>query len=1246
MSDIGIDGFDGIDGFGEAGFGSTGQENQLPPGLQVGFGTDAIHPIVNATLEENLKVLAIKSPHAARAIESAMSSSSVSFYTTDEGIDGADYNGMAMASRRRPMSEAKRFAQKIDPSKVACCAVMGFGLGYHCGTLLEQLGRVGVVMCFEPDVGLLRAVLEKIDYTALFKTGRFFLFTQADDTVAISQGFAGIEAVIGMGVEIVSHPPSTQRLGDSSKVFGQGFTTVLKATRTHVMTTLANSRVSFRNALMNLDVYSASAGIESLKDTQKGKPAIVVSAGPSLAKNIELLRDPKVRDSMVIIAVQTVLRQLLDHGIKPHFVAALDYHEISKRFYEGITAEDVQGVRLIAEAKANPAIFEAFPGEVLCVSDSILNDLIGDTLGKEMGTLESGGTVAHLCYYFARFLGCDPVIFIGQDLGFSDGQYYSAGAAIHQVWSGELNPHNTLEMMEWQRIVRMRGLIRKRTDIHGRSIYLDEQMSAYLAQFESDFEKDLQRGLRVIDATEGGVMKAHTQAMSLAKAIEVYGAGEKLSLAQTTHLRNQNETHRRAVEKRVDQIIRDGKKIAAYSDETVRLLEEINTHQRDQKRVNTLIGRVQSIRDKVVQFEVAFRFTEAVNQVGVLNRMKQDRGIDLGAETNTMERQRLQIQRDITNVTWTRDAALAMVEQLESAKLAFRGEIAKQVSDRPESQTAQSDSSVSRKDCVHAGVLVDPEFGGLGTRRDLREQITDGFNALELTIARLDQSEQLDGITIITPEPDVIGQMVGLIKTRLPMQVVGVDRQRFRDHAKRVGAARMQSSSCWRGSIGMLSVYDEQFDPSLVWQVMNGQNIDAIAIVGGDWAMIDPRLVDQTIQRFRIQDSDKRIAFSQAVAGLGTMVVDRETIGMFAKADTQGIKRNPLATIGALVGYIPTVPQFDPIAKGVCVEVSTTKRDVGVRMIADSMSRVAMMREAYQSVDDSSTGALSDTVIKFAGKQCEKYERACPQRVVIETCTGRLIGGDWGQWKRGSAEPIERQSISFDQVHQLLKEIASKREDATVVFDGVGDPLMHPQAIELVELAKECGIACVELRTDLTRDGLDMSKLMDSGLDILSVDVLAETRERYTKLCNADRLEAVYEHVQKVFDVMRSDSSCAMWFVPRLTRCDAVYEDIEAFFDKWLMLCGSAVIDPLPTGVDDQLVKALPNPQRRNEQLVRSTLRVRCDGVVVDQDHHVLGDVNVFDVGIELAYRSACSMSGSSLVEAKSGTLVADESAA
>ncbi len=139
---------------------------------------------------------------------------------------------------------------------------------------------------------------------------------------------------------------------------------------------------------------------------------------------------------------------------------------------------------------------------------------------ETLNALHVGTTVAHLCYSVARWLGCDPVALIGQDLGFTDGLYYARGTAIDEVWSPELSPFNTIEMMEWQRIMRHRVHLRKVRDIFGRSIYTDAQMEGYLHKFEAIFAADKAQGRTIIDATEGGVAKASTEIMTLAEALE------------------------------------------------------------------------------------------------------------------------------------------------------------------------------------------------------------------------------------------------------------------------------------------------------------------------------------------------------------------------------------------------------------------------------------------------------------------------------------------------------------------------------------------------------------------------------------------------------------------------------------------------------------------------------------------------------------------------------------------------------
>lgn len=1199
-------------------------------------------PSDDSLLERNLTALAKRSPIEAHRIREATERADVTFIETQEGIS-ATIGGIALASKRRPRSEADKLAGAYDAEEIAIAGVIGFGVGYHCESILSRLGEWGLVACFEPDVALLRGVLARIDFTRMFESGSFVLITDPNDSVRCNQAFHGNEALVGMGVQLIAHAPSAGRLVATSDRFSQTFTSALRAARTHVVTTLANSRTTLRNALMNTDHYVRSAGIAGLRDCCKGRPAIVVSAGPSLEKNIELLRDPSVRERFVIVAVQTVLKPLLANGIKPHFVAALDYHEVSGRFYEGLSEEDVRGVRLIAEAKANPVILDAFPGEVICPGDDLLDRLLGDELRRDRGNLPLGATVAHLCYNFARYLGCDPVILIGQDLGFSDGQYYASGAAIHNVWGSELSAHRTIEMFEWERIARMRAHLQEREDIYGKTIYSDEQMCSYLAMFEQMFLEDAAKGWTIIDASEGGVRKQHTQVMTLRDAIDAY-AGEPVDLPNT----QRGETGREIdpqVLARIKRLITDAERIAQLSEQSATILREMLDNQQNQQRVGKLIERVNANRDVVMSKGDAFHLIESVNQIAVLNRLKRDRVIKLrAADASAMDKQRYQIERDIENVNWTRDAARSVAEQLGHVMGVLKGERCKVTSDQPDPQLQVANTETDAHQRVHAMVLVDPDHGGLGTSRTLAAQVLSdgagGLNVLQTTLTRIDASEQTDGITLVTTDAACARELIGAIELTHPVEIVEVDASIVRDHTQRVGRARMQSSSSWRGSLGMLSVFDEATHPSLFADIMASKGIDAAAVVGADWAMIDPALVDEIVTRFRALNSDKRIAFSQASAGLGTMVVDRETMESLRDASELNGRRNHLATLGALISYLPTAPQADPIVRGVCVQVHPELRDAGVRAIADSAQRVDAIRGAYASITD----PLGADALMCAQELRETSKVRLPRTLVLETCTGRLIAGTWGAWKRGKVDTVERKPIEMSAAHQLMRELGMGREDACIVFDGAGDPLMHPGALDLVTLAKEDGIACVEMRTDLMREGVDAAELIESGVDILSVDIISDDPIVYQELAGVDGYERVFDRLQSIHD---ANADGSIWLAARMTRCEQTLEQIESFYDKWLLLSGGAIIDPVPACARDQRIRAMDIPHWRREQMERETMRVRCDGVVIDADGRAImaqgTEINAIEEGIERAYQRMRSAVRASALEIK---LSAEEFAA
>ena len=1153
-------------------------------------------------LERNLIALSRASPEVAALVRRARPRSDVSFHVASDGAlsgtIGSPTGERALCSRRRPLEEARRLAESVPIQSAGAVVVLGFALGHHVAALAGRLKRAGVVLVFEPDVELLRAVFERIDHSGWLSESNVAIYTDPDDTTPIAGSISGFEGLVALGVKFLSHPASTARLGDRGERFSEAVTRVVSSVRMTVVTTLVQVQATIRNLLMNVAHYATVPGVADLCGAAAGRAAVVVSAGPSLARNIEQLSRPGVRDRVVIIAVQTVLKTLLEHGIRPHFVTALDYHEISRRFYEGLSAGDVEGVALVAEPKANAAILDAFPGRIRCPADEALDQLLGAELAREMGTITGGATVSHLAYYLARHMGCDPVILIGQDLGFTDGQYYAAGAAIHRVWAGELNDLNTLEMMEWQRIVRGRRTLRSATDVLGRPIYTDEQMATYLMQFERDFAGDRQRGLRIIDATEGGVAKRHTDAMPLGEALDANAGDGRLDLPDPAIGEDRHRTIKR-VRERLRRVRQDCWQIARRSRRTERLLEEMIEVHGDQPHVNELIGAVNAIRDEVVRLQPAFSLVDRLNQAGALNRIRADRMIELDESLSPLDRQRRQIERDTKNVRWLGDAADEMGRMLDDAIRVLGGSAKVTRDPPPDDPESDADGGgaparASRRRRVWAVIPVEPDQTGLGTPRDLAEAFVLGRNPLSLVVERLSRCRRLDGVVLLAQDPSRVGALLGGASGSV--RIVGVKAGLISDHARAIRGARLWAGACWRGGLGSLTCYDECLIPSATLAAMDEVGADAAVLVGADWALVDPVLVDRVIERHLERPSSYRLTFTQACPGLGACLVDRSVVLDMAQ---QRQRVGSWATIGGLLGYVPIAPRSDPIAQPVCVHVDSGLRDAGLRLIPDSPQRRAMLAEALEALGGDVLRAPSEAIVELVARHCATP--ALPGEIVLEP-TATDVGGLRSAWNES---PMPAGAVMDPALAQRVLEQACRGGNAPAVTIGAGDsgggrdPLGGAGFLDLVRVARECGAAGVHVRTDLDVEPGVGEALLGGDVDVVSVDLLAGTAPTYEALTGSDRFDRVVENLKGLIGGRSSVSGIAVpWIVPRITRCDEVYEQIEAFCDQWLLRAGACVIDPLPKAVAGGRIEPLPLPESARRRRQRTRMVVCADGTV------------------------------------------------
>lgn len=177
------------------------------------------------------------------------------------------------------------------------------------------------------------------------------------------------------------------------------------------------------NMMHNLKILNDATSINHYTSINKNIPAIVVSAGPSLDKNIEqmLKYKDKLKNCFIITGSRTV-GALVKNGIIPDMIVSVDpvnaNYDMMKDYL------DLE-VPLAFYEYSNKTLLKDYKGEKVYIA-SLLPQII-----EELHTLRGvylGGSVAHSCIDIAYTMGCSPIILMGQDLAYTEGKHHAGSA--------------------------------------------------------------------------------------------------------------------------------------------------------------------------------------------------------------------------------------------------------------------------------------------------------------------------------------------------------------------------------------------------------------------------------------------------------------------------------------------------------------------------------------------------------------------------------------------------------------------------------------------------------------------------------------------------------------------------------------------------------------------------------------------------------------------------------------------------
>lgn len=380
-------------------------------------------------------------------------------------------------SNRNARQEAEETASAwLEPGRQEYI-IYGMGLGYAITALVEANEYVSVRV-FESDAVLIGLARQYGDYDRLVASGR--VQVEVDETGA---GFTGAvagnpEAAIAFfypSLRLVADGQAAERLED------------LFINQVSQKTQYPAMCGNFKRNILHYD-----APVDVLEPEFSGKRVYLVAGGPSLDKNCDLLE--AAGNSGIVVAVGTVLKKLLDRGIRPDYVTVSDAKANTFRQVEGICEA---GIPLWGLSTAYWRFFTDYHAKhyLVCQEDFEPAEKLAGEKGYFL--IQTFGTVLAVAMNTAIRLGASEIVFVGLDLAFTGGRQHAAGMGH----AGNL-------VLGEQKMV---------PGVDGTMVPTGKNLDIYRKAIERKIAET--KGVRFIDATEGGAKIAGTKVLPLAKVV-------------------------------------------------------------------------------------------------------------------------------------------------------------------------------------------------------------------------------------------------------------------------------------------------------------------------------------------------------------------------------------------------------------------------------------------------------------------------------------------------------------------------------------------------------------------------------------------------------------------------------------------------------------------------------------------------------------------------------------------------------
>lgn len=412
-----------------------------------------------------------------------------------------DENLLYLNGKRNAKNAAETWIKHVgEIHKYAPVFLLGIGSGIYLKKLIANIDESVAIVAFEPSVSIFVRMLEEVDLSKEIESRPIgFVVKGLNDSEfqPVMDKLISVETIDFLKSEI--HPnyrelflediyAKTKEIQKRTEMICANYNTEIRFSEFNAMNEMKNMRYICEG--YNTRCLSEAVPFQG--------PAILVSAGPSLNKNINELKNAK--NKAFILAVDTAVKPLLKAGIVPDAFVTID----PVKPLNLLDMEEILDIPVIAPVMSNAEIHKRQRGKRIFYSDGSIIPLSAyAAAGKIFPSVSVGGSVACSGFSLLYKMGFNTIIFVGQDLAFTDNKSHADG-----TFKDVMPQEDTSKMMM------VKGNYEDKVPTR-------QDFKMYLEWFEM-YVKGVKehRNTRVINATAGGAYIKGTEIMDLKDAIK------------------------------------------------------------------------------------------------------------------------------------------------------------------------------------------------------------------------------------------------------------------------------------------------------------------------------------------------------------------------------------------------------------------------------------------------------------------------------------------------------------------------------------------------------------------------------------------------------------------------------------------------------------------------------------------------------------------------------------------------------